>query len=240
LSVDGAGDAYVPLCLLRRFSRYFGSFQATNRATVPYGPGRRAWLNDPMRLSRSSTRPARRWCIHYLGGSWISQRGDSGERAGSGRFRQCVHRRRGGLYRLSRDSGALQRQSLRGRHTHLSQSLPAGRPWLLDVLGGSRERCCERHGSGRLGNAYIAGAASSTDFLGDAGGPRDENPWLWGRTIRCILIHRAFNRAGASLVYSTVSRAGAAGMLARGWQWNGLGHVYTPSLERLDLPIFPP
>jgi uncharacterized protein (TIGR03437 family) len=241
LSVDGAGDAYVTgYAYSADFPVTLEAFQATNRATVPYGPGGVAPGYNRSNAFVTKLNPAGTALVYstYLGGSGSSQRGDSASGLAVDASGNAYIAGAAASTDFPATLGALQttNHSAAGNNAFVTKLNPAGSALVYSTyLGGSGSDAASGMAVDGSGNAYIAGAASSTDFPVTQGALQTTNRSGAGTNAFVTEL----NRAGSVLVYSTYL-GGSGGDAARGVAVDGSGYVYIAGeAGSADFPVTP-
>jgi uncharacterized protein (TIGR03437 family) len=241
LSVDSAGDAYVTgYAYSADFPVTLEAFQATNRATVPYGPGGVAATYNRSNAFVTKLNPAGTALVYstYLGGSGSSQRGDSASGLAVDASGNAYIAGAAASTDFPATLGALQttNHSAAGNNAFVTKLNPAGSALVYSTyLGGSGSDAASGVAVDGSGNAYIAGAASSADFPVTLGALQTTNRSGAGTNAFVTEL----NRAGSVLVYSTYL-GGSGGDAARGVAVDGSGNMYiTGEAGSADFPVTP-
>jgi uncharacterized protein (TIGR03437 family) len=241
LSLDSAGDAYITgYAYSTDFPVTVGAFQTTNRATVPYGPGGVAPTYNRSNAFVAKLNPAGTAPVYstYLGGSGSSQRGDSASGLAVDGSGNAYITGAAGSTDFPATQGALQttNHSAAGNNAFVTKLNPAGSALVYSTyLGGSGSDAASGLAVDGSGIAYIAGAASSTDFPVTQGALQTTNHSAAGGNAFLA----EFNRAGSALVYSTYL-GGSGGDAASGVAVDGSGNAYiTGEAGSTDFPATP-
>jgi uncharacterized protein (TIGR03437 family) len=241
LSVDSAGDAYITgYAYSTDFPVTVGAFQTTNRATVPYGPGGGAPSYNRPNAFVTKLNPAGTALVYstYLGGSGSSQYGDSASGIAVDGSGNAYITGAAGSADFPATQGALQEtnHSAAGNNAFVTKLNPAGSALVYSTyLGGSGNDAASGVAVDGSGNAYIAGAASSTDFPVTQGALQTTNHSAAGGNAFVAEL----NRAGSVLVYSTYL-GGSGGDAASGVAVDGSGNAYiTGEAGSTDFPVTP-
>jgi uncharacterized protein (TIGR03437 family) len=217
-----------------------GAFQTTNRATVPYGSGGVAPAYNRSNAFVTKLNPAGTALVYstYLGGSGSSQRGDSASGLAVDGSGNAYITGAAGSTDFPATQGALQEtnHSAAGNNAFVTKLNPAGSALVYSTyLGGSGSDAASGVAVDGSGNAYIAGAASSTDFPVTQGALQTTNRNAAGGNAFVTEL----NRAGSALVYSTYL-GGSGGDAASGVAVDGSGNVYIAGeAGSTDFPVTP-